>query len=72
MYHIPLKSLVHRMHMPSRHETGVKMQKLVHDERFWAIVAIVVIMALLITLAIVAGTGTGASPNFTPMYPYYP
>ncbi len=72
MYHIPLKSWVHHTHMPHRHNMAVKMQSLFHDERFWAIFAITVIMALLITLAIVAGKGTGASPDFTPIYPYYP
>ena len=72
MYHIPLKSRVHHTHMPHRHNMAVKMQSFFRDERFWAIFAIVAIMALLITLAIVAGKGTGASPDFTPIYPYYP
>jgi hypothetical protein len=72
MYHIPLKSWMHHTHTPHRHNMGAKMQSLFRDERFWAIFAIVVIMALLITLAIVAGKGTGASPDFTPIYPYYP
>ena len=72
MYHIPLKSWMHHTHMPHRHSMAVKMHTLFRDERFWAIFAIVAIMALLITLAIVAGRGTGASPDFTPIYPYYP
>ncbi len=72
MYHIPLKSWMHHTHMPHEHHMGAKMHSLFRDERFWAIFAIVVIMALLITLAIVAGKGTGASPDFTPIYPYYP
>lgn len=72
MYHIPLKSLVHNVHMPNKHNMAVKMQTLFRDERFWAIFAIVIIMALLITLAIVAGKGTGASPDFTPIYPCFP
>ena len=72
MYHIPLKSWMHHTHMPHRHSMSVKMLSLFRDERFWAVFAIVVIMALLITLAIVAGKGTGASPDFTPIYPYYP
>ncbi len=72
MYRIPLKSWVQHVHMPNRHNMAVKMQTLFRDERFWAIFAIVVIMALLITLAIVAGRGTGTSPDFTPIYPYYP
>jgi len=49
-----------------------KLQQLLRDERFWAIFAIVVILALLITLAIIAGQGTGGGPQYTPMYPYYP
>ncbi|MBE0536789.1 MAG: hypothetical protein IH624_14070 [Phycisphaerae bacterium] len=54
------------------HGLGSKAQHLLHDERFWAIFAIVVILALLITLAIIAGQGTGGAPDYTPMYPYYP
>ena len=72
MYHIPLKSWMHHAHMPHRHNMSVKMLSLFRDERFWAVFAIVVIMALLIMLAIVAGRGAGASPDFTPIYPYYP
>ena len=72
MYHVPIKSWAHHMHMPHMHNIGVNMHKMARDERFWAILAIVIIMALLITLAIIAGKGTGTSPNFTPMYPYYP
>ena len=48
------------------------MHNMLRDERFWAIFAIVVIMALLITLAIVAGKGSGVGPEYTPIYPYYP
>lgn len=72
MYHIPLKSWMHHVHAPNLHNAGARFRKLLRDERFWAIFAIVVIMALLITLAIIAGKGTGTSPDFTPMYPYYP
>lgn len=72
MYHVPIKSWIHHVHMPKGRNVGIKMHKMVRDERFWAILAIVIIMALLITLAVIAGKGTGTSPNFTPMYPYYP
>ena len=72
MYHMPIKSWVQHVHMPHWHNADVKMHNMFRDERFWAIFAIIVIMALLITLAIVAGQGAGTSPDFTPIYPYYP
>ncbi|HPD47531.1 MAG TPA: hypothetical protein P5279_02795 [Anaerohalosphaeraceae bacterium] len=61
-------SRITHLHVPGAH----KLQQLLRDERFWAIFAIVVILALLITLAIIAGQGTGGGPQYTPMYPYYP
>ncbi len=68
MYETSHKSRTSHIHMPGSH----KIQEVLRDERFWAIFAIVVILALLITLAIIAGRGTGAGPDYTPMYPYYP
>jgi hypothetical protein len=57
-----------QIHMPRTNKT----HGILRDERFWAVVAIVLILALLVTLAVIAGRGTGGAPDYTPMYPYYP
>ena len=72
MYETPHKTRAAHLHMPGLHGVGMRLQHMLRDERFWAIVAIVVILALLITLAIIAGRGTAGNPNYSPMYPYYP
>jgi len=72
MYETRHKGRATHLHMPGMHELGMKVQHVLRDERFWALFAIVVILALLITLAIIAGRGTGGSPDYSPMYPYYP
>jgi len=68
MFGLSQKSGAGHLHMTGSH----KLQQVLRDERFWAIFAIVVILALLVTLAIIAGQGTGGSPDYAPMYPYYP
>ena len=61
---------VPKMHMPDRHDMTLRMDHLVHDERFWAIVALVAVTALIITLAILTKPG-GVPVEVTPL-PNYP
>jgi len=50
-----------------------KTHGIMRDERFWAVLAIVLIVALLVTLVIIAARGTGGPPGYPPRPPlYYP
>ena len=68
-----------RYHMPHLHMPGhgfvLKVEHLLSDKRFWAIVGITVIFAGLLALAILAGQG-GVGPTedfpFNLGYRYFP
>ena len=45
---------VPHMHMPNRHDMTLGMEHLVYDPRFWAITALVVAGAFIVTLAVLA------------------
>ena len=68
-----------RYHMPHLRMPGhgfvLKVEHLLGDKRFWAMVGITVLVAGLLALAIWAGQDGGrATENFpfSPMYPYLP
>lgn len=51
----------------------IGMGHMVHDERFWALVVAVGIIAILIAIAIWVGlTGEGTGPDFLPIDRFYP
>jgi hypothetical protein len=59
------------IHKPDWHLFGTRLEHLVHDPRFWAAVAFVVILGAMIALAILSpGRGTGTP--LAPIYPYSP
>ena len=65
-YHMP------HLHMPG-HDFVLRVEHLLSDKRFWAMVGITVLVAGLLALAIWAGQGEGAATEdfpFSPMYPY--
>ncbi len=72
MYHIPVKNWMHRVHIPKRHDMAIRMDHMVHDERFWAVMGAVILLGLLITLAVLAASSGNQSPVVTPGYPYFP
>ena len=56
-------------HKPDWHLFGIRMEHLIHDPRFWAAVALIVLLGLMIAMAIFSsGTGTPLAP----IYPYPP
>ena len=69
-----VKSWLHQAHLGSGHEFAVEMRHLVHERRFWGIVAgvaaFVVFMGFL-TLAIWASRGDVNQPEYPYFYPYY-
>ncbi len=52
---------VRHMHMPNAHQMAVKINHMIHDSRFWAVVALVVITLLIILTAILSSS-SGARP----------
>lgn len=72
MYHIPVKNWMHHVHIPKRHDMAIRMDHMLHDERFWAVMGAVILLGLLITLAVLAASSGGQSPVVVPGYPYFP
>lgn len=70
MYTLRLKS--HEYHIPGLHDDVMWAKRLVKNERFWAVVALAALAAILITLGILAGRGGGAEVPFSPAEPFYP
>ncbi len=57
-------------HMPDRHATAIKLQHMVHDERFWALLAIAIIMTVLITIGVWATIYGESNPQDLPINPF--
>ena len=72
MYHIPIKNWMHHVHIPKRHDVAIKLDHIVHDERFWAIVGAAILLGLLITMAVLTATSENSPPIVTPVYPFMP
>jgi len=72
MHTYKLKHLSHEIHVPGCHDCGVWIKRVVKSERFWAITALVVLVAILITLAIIAQRGGLEGPATTTLEEFYP
>ncbi len=70
MYTLRLKN--HEYHVPGWHEDVMWVKSLLKNERFWAVIALVALAAVLITLGILAGRGAGTESPFSPVEPFYP
>ena len=58
-------------HFHGGHNVAVRLEHMVHDERFWPIVVTIVLLAILIGVAIWAGlSGGGEYRQPGPYYPY--
>ncbi len=68
--HIHLPGRMH-MHKPNWHAIRVHMDHMVHDPRFWAAVALVVLFGLMI-LTTILSNDSSAPVNMTPFNPYWP
>ena len=67
---------MYRMHLhkPDWHAFGMHMDHLVHDPRFWAGLALIILFGMMIISAILfSGSGNGgAARPLNPMVPYGP
>jgi hypothetical protein len=61
---------MHKPHIPTCHQMVLKTEHLLKDPRFWAILAMAAVTALVITMAILTRPTGGPSP--TPITPLIP
>jgi len=72
MHTLKLKHFSHDIHYPDRHECGAWMRHTLSSEFFWAVFALVVLIGILVTLAILASRGDFQAPEVPIGQPYYP
>ena len=72
MYTLPVKQWFSHIHMPDRHSLAVKMDHLFHDERFWALVVAIALIAAFIGLVIWAGLHGEPGETDLQSYPFSP
>jgi hypothetical protein len=61
---------MHKPHMPSCHQMVMKTEHLLKDPRFWAVLAMAAVTALVITMAILTRPTGGPTPApITPIIP---
>ena len=71
MYRLKLRPDSSHMFMEHRHGMLLKAEQLVHDSRFWAVVALIAVLAVLIGLAIWAGMAGDGGTELRPVSPFY-
>lgn len=67
--HLHTPKWVYR-HKPNWHTMGIRLDHIIHDPRFWAGLALAILLGAMI-LATVFSRSTGGTP-MTPTYPIYP
>jgi hypothetical protein len=72
MAHMHKPNWVH-WHKPDWHSMGIHLGHVIHDPRFWATLALVMLFGLMIATVIFSMTdGTPATRAYPPIYPYMP
>jgi hypothetical protein len=71
--HMHMPGKMH-MHKPDWHTVGQRLDHLIHDPRFWAVLALGTLLTLMILSVILAKPVIGefGSPSTFPIYPYVP
>lgn len=75
MHTLKIKHISHEFHYPDVHESAAWMKRVLSSEFFWAVFALVVLIGILVTLAILASMGKLQTPEVPvgqPYYPYFP
>jgi hypothetical protein len=75
MHTLKLKHITHEFHYPDLHESTMWMKHVLSSEFFWAVFALVVLVAIMVTLAILATSGSMKAievPMGQPYYPFFP
>lgn len=60
------------MHKPDWHLFAARLDHMIHDPRFWAVLVLVALFAAMIALAFVSRSGIITNAPFAPIYPYGP
>ncbi|MBC8378038.1 MAG: hypothetical protein H8E62_02590 [Planctomycetes bacterium] len=70
--HMHTPGWVHR-HKPDWHTMGIRLDHLVHDPRFWAALALAILLGAMIAATILTKSigGTPVVPTY-PLYPFMP
>ncbi len=55
MYHLSMKNIGRSFHMPTRHNMALRLDHVVHDERFLPIIVALAFMAALVFIAVWVG-----------------
>ncbi len=73
MYNLPLKRWAGHVHVPHAHDVNLRIQHVIRNGRFWAILGLVVMTISLMALIIwISQTATGDLQPYSPMRPFYP
>jgi len=70
---IQMKNLLHYCHKPDSHNVSMRLDRVVHDPRFWAILAIIAMVCLFILMATMIGaqeSGNIHVPSYNFPYPH--
>ena len=59
-------------HKPDWHLFGTRLEHLIHGSRFWAAVALVVLLGVMFVLAVLSRSGMITDAPIAPLYPYPP
>ena len=70
MNKLHVKDMMHKAHIPTAHQMVLKTEHLLKDPRFWAVLAMAAVTALVITMAILTRpTGDPTPMPTTPIIP---
>lgn len=72
MHTLKLKHISHEFHYPDFHESTLWMKHVLSSEFFWAVFALIVLVGILVSLAILASSGDMGGADFPVGQPYYP
>lgn len=62
----------HRIHLPQTNDLISRTHGLIHDWRFWAVIAVAALYAAIVLLAVLLSQGGRTDVNITPYGPTFP
>ncbi|MHC4123533.1 MAG: hypothetical protein ACYSSI_08175 [Planctomycetota bacterium] len=71
MFKLLNEKILHHIHMPTRGNAALKIDHLVHDERFWALLVGIALIAGFVILVILISLYAESNPDSMPELPTY-